>query len=286
MNTSVSERVPPVVKLYWWRLGGKQAGNGNFGDEITREIIETVFHCRVEWAPVQNCQIIGAGSIVELVTENKGANRPYLWGSGFIRKGALTISPDDYKIIGVRGRTSKGRVADSPPDIVLGDPGLLASRLLGRAPGKQYPLGILPHYVDLNNAFVRGHKGNPDVLVIDPTLPCVTVVEQISTCEAVLSSSLHGLIVSDSLAVPNLHLKLSNNLLGGTYKFNDYYSIYNDARCRRVTPEIFRGCTVRAIREYISNNYKPVPHDEMKEIKDRLVRSFPSALGQDDRTYT
>lgn len=275
MNTLVQKYVHPVVKLYWWRLDGDRSGNGNFGDEITKEIIETAFHRRTEWAPAEHCQIIGAGSIIELVTESKGGNRPYLWGSGFIRKGTLTVSSADYEIIGIRGRASKKRITDGPAGIALGDPGLLASLLLKEIPKKQYTLGILPHYVDLDNAFVHECKDNPYVRIIDPTRPCVTVIEEISKCDAILSSSLHGLIVADSLAVPNLHLKLSNWLMGGAYKFNDYYSIYSGARRQQVTPETFQNSTRHAIEEYILNNYKAVPDDEMKAIKDRLIRSFP-----------
>lgn len=275
MNTATLKQCHPAVKLYWWRLEGDRPGNGNFGDEITKEIIETIFHRRVEWAPEEHCQIIGAGSIIEQVAGNKGANRPYLWGSGFIRKGTLTISSADFEIIGVRGRASKKRITDGPTCTTLGDPGLLASRLLKRIPEKQYPLGILPHYVDLDDAFVRNYKDNPDVRIIDPTLPCMTAIEEIAKCDAILSSSLHGLIVADSLAVPNLHVKLSDGLIGGAYKFVDYYSIYSDARHQQVTPENFQNPDHDTIKEYILNNYKAVPGDEMEEIKDRLVRSFP-----------
>jgi pyruvyltransferase len=275
MSALVQKRLLPAVKLYWWRLHSDRPGSGNFGDEITKEIVETVFHRRVEWASEERCQIIGAGSIIERVTENKGGNRPYLWGSGFIRQGTLTVSSADYKIIGVRGRASRNRIAKGSTASTLGDPGLLADRLLQKNPEKQYSLGILPHYVDLDDVFVQEFKDNPDVRIIDPTLPCAMVIEEIAKCDAILSSSLHGLIVADSLAVPNLHLKLSSGLIGGAYKFIDYYSIYSDARRQQVTPGKFPNPTHDSIKEFVLNHYKAVPGDEMKAIKDRLVHSFP-----------
>jgi hypothetical protein len=42
----------------------------------------------------------------------------------------------------------------------------------------------------------------------------------------VISSSLHGLIVADSLGIPNVWLRLSPDVLGGDYKFKDYYSVF------------------------------------------------------------
>lgn len=52
----------------------------------------------------------------------------------------------------------------------------------------------------------------------------MSVYEQIGSCEYVLSSSLHGLIISDSFGIPNLHIKVTNNMRGDGFKFEDYYS--------------------------------------------------------------
>ena len=52
------------------------------------------------------------------------------------------------------------------------------------------------------------------------------ILEEIASCEYVLSSSLHGLIVSDSFGIPNQRLVVSEKLVGDGYKFNDYYSAF------------------------------------------------------------
>ena len=41
-----------------------------------------------------------------------------------------------------------------------------------------------------------------------------------------ISSSLHGLIASDSLGIPNMRFVASDKIIGGDYKYNDYYSSY------------------------------------------------------------
>jgi pyruvyltransferase len=43
-------------------------------------------------------------------------------------------------------------------------------------------------------------------------------------CKIVLSSSLHGLVLADSFQIPNKRIVLSNNIIGGDFKFKDYYS--------------------------------------------------------------
>lgn len=275
--SNITNRFKPAIKLYWWRLYEDQPKPGNFGDEITKEIIQAIFKRKVEWAPVEHCELIGAGSIIEEVTENKGANRPYLWGSGFIQPGSLTISSADYKIKGVRGTESLARVTDDTSHIVLGDPGILASYLLKKRPTKTYKLGILAHYVDKDHPFVENRsKSDATVRVIDPTWPCTTVVEEIAKCDAVLSSSLHGLIVADSVGTPNLHLKLGDGLKGGSYKFGDYYSIYNESRYQPATPaDLEHFTTTDEIVEHIHAIYKPVDSTELQAIKDRIIKAFP-----------
>ena len=39
--------------------------------------------------------------------------------------------------------------------------------------------------------------------IIDPTQDWKTVVDEMTSCKAILSSSLHGLVVSDAYSIPN-----------------------------------------------------------------------------------
>lgn len=264
----------PAIKLHWWRLEGSE--HGNFGDEITREIIASVFGRRTEWTPANECEMIGAGSIIEEVTQNKGSNRPFLWTSGFIQAGDLTISDKDYKIIGVRGKQSRARVTTANKEVTIGDAGLLASYLLNNKPVKKYRLGILPHYVDAHLDTIQRFKDDPTVRIIDATAPCRQVVREIAECDALLSSSLHGLIVADSVGTPNLHFKLSDNLKGGAYKFQDFYSIFEDpSRYTIVTPNTIAQMDTSATAEYVIKSYHSVPTDELRSIQQQLIDAFP-----------
>lgn len=46
------------------------------------------------------------------------------------------------------------------------------------------------------------------------------------SCKCILSSSLHGLIFADALGIPNRRIVLSDEIIGGDLKFDDYYSVY------------------------------------------------------------
>ena len=50
------------------------------------------------------------------------------------------------------------------------------------------------------------------------------IINQIKECEIIISSSLHGLILADAYEKPSLRFNYSNKLVGGDFKFEDYYS--------------------------------------------------------------
>ena len=52
-------------------------------------------------------------------------------------------------------------------------------------------------------------------------------MKQINSCKFILSSSLHGLIFADSYNIPNHKIIISDKIIGGDYKYKDYYSIFD-----------------------------------------------------------
>ena len=134
------------------------------------------------------------------------------------------------KIHGVRGIFSLNRLRKklSMPfaDVPLGDPGLLSSYLIESSTiSKKYRLGIIPHYVDSKSPLLNRINISNSV-IIDVCQDPEAVLLQMQQCELIISSAMHGLIAADSLRIPNRRMVLSDNVIGGDYKFNDYYSVF------------------------------------------------------------
>ncbi len=254
--------------------GNPHTGKENFGDTISPVLIERIFGIRCELACPSECDIIAAGSTIEHALSRKKSNRPALWGTGFIVEADNYISSDDFDIVALRGEYSKGRVETSSNAIALGDPGVLANFLLHDVPKKKYSLGIVPHYRDVEAPEVDFLAKEAGVKVISVRNYPECVVREIAECDCILASSLHGLVVADSLGIPNVHIKLSNKVLGGSYKFKDYYSAFNDtSRYCQLDLKLIQDSPVSQIVDKVIEMYRE-PTD-LDRLKSKLISAFP-----------
>ena len=161
----------------------------------------------------------------------------YSWGPGFMFK-RDKLSPKTEVIFAQRGPVSYEQAISTNPDKtdparhvakVCGDLGMLMSWFYQpHDQTKSHSLCLIPHYVDVTSPFVRlirrEWKGSH---VIDMLDPLFAIMDDIVKCEFILSSSLHGLIFSDSCGIPNGRMELSNKIAGGDHKFDDYFDSVN-----------------------------------------------------------
>lgn len=92
------------------------------------------------------------------------------------------------------------------------------------------------------------------------------------SCKCVLSSSLHGLIVADALGVPNRRIVLSDKIIGGDLKFDDYYSVYFDkAEDAPVTIDLRKETIDEKNIDTIIENYVNL-EDKMEEQCKALLK--------------
>jgi len=259
--------------MYWWRPDPPY--RGNFGDELGPYLVDALFGLRVEWAEPEACEIVTVGTVIDMMLSSKRENRPALWGSGLFLTASGTISAGEFEIAALRGQLTRERIADLDSEVALGDPGLLAHVLVETLPRKDHALGIVPHFLDAELPPVAQLRTRPGVTIIDVTKPAPDVVRDIARCHYVLSSSLHGLVVADSIGTPNAYVPLSNDpRIGGPKKFLDYYSVFTDPARQVALPltEVMSRDTASITAE-IERRYR-APTD-LSAIGDRLIKAFP-----------
>lgn len=117
---------------------------------------------------------------------------------------------------------------DAPPSTFPRRGGALFETRNSKLETKRYRLGIIPHIDDLHHPVIEEirEKHADEILIIDLALysEWTNVIDQICSCECILSSSLHGLIVSDAYQVPSCWIELTGKILGGHFKYYDYAS--------------------------------------------------------------
>ncbi len=260
----------------------------NMGDRLNKDMIEKVFNCRVKRSSHYNADIIAIGSglgtylygtsIVENIKKKiVGLLIPKVnvWGTGFINYPTKeeTFYKRNIRILAVRGELTRKRIEkilNKEIKVPTADGGLLASFLLSEKPQKRYSIGIIPHFREKDNpCFKELLKKFENSTIIDVQDTPYNVTKKIAECECVISSSLHGLIISDSLGIPNAHLVVSNKLLGDGYKFDDYYSCYGLKHDFIKKEELSKVTT-----DFIKRNYK-VPKKMVEEKKKQLIDVFP-----------
>jgi len=253
-------RERPPIHLYWWR------GVPNFGDCCTPDLVLALFGYHSEWTQVNDCDVMGAGSLLELAIFANGTRDSFVWGSGFIRPDSPTI--ETFRYVAVRGKLSAQRLPKESQVIPVGDPGLLANLVYSRG-HQTNKVGLVPHYVDVDHPVVAALRNDERFVIIDVGDTPAEVARQISSCSLILSSSLHGLVFADSFGVPNFHLKLSDALTGGDYKFTDYYSASGRDYTQADISQIFDDAYLQTLRR----NW--VPFKSLPAIQRGLVRAFP-----------
>lgn len=240
----------------------------NFGDLFSAEVVHRIFGIRTQYSGFGAADLIAVGSLLELAEERVTSIKPTVWGTGFIRDGGIWAGPPmDFRA--VRGRKTLKRIEKfTQRKVALGDPGILVAHVYPHLANvkKNYTISVIPHFHEMDEPILDQLQSD-SVHIIDPRDEPVNVAAQIAASECIFSSSLHGLIFSDGLNVPNAWTPISNRLAGGEYKFRDYYSAYGiDPQ-----PQSLNQALDTAFN--LVQTWKPRP--EIYKLKKNLVSAFP-----------
>ena len=191
----------------------------NFGDRITPLLLRRFGFTPIH-GPPDRVDLVAAGSVLQWVPSSFSGT---VLGSGLIRPLEGLRFPR-ASILAVRGPLTRSLLG-LPERLPLGDPGLLAPMGLPTPGSPRYELGLVPHYVDRDDPRVwRIAAAHPAVCVIDVRRSPQRVITAIAGCRAVLSSSLHGLVIADALGRPAAWMRLSDRVQGGGFKFRDHHA--------------------------------------------------------------
>ena len=207
-----------MINAYWYL-------SQNFGDALTPWLINRLSGQPAVWTDLDSKvpKYMVTGSILNDARENC-----IVWGCGLGTFEQCICPKTDIRM--VRGPMSLQRCLDEHHVEVdagiHGDPGLLLPSIYNPTTKcDKYQLGIIPHYVDQENAWnIWLSDFNSDqIKFINVCDPVEKVVDDIWSCECIASSSLHGLVVGDAFRKRTAWIVLSDKICGDGMKYLDHW---------------------------------------------------------------
>ena len=196
----------------------------NVGDTLTPYILQN-FRPDLTFNQVREQvagKLIAVGSIMRVIKSGDT-----ILGSGVMRQTDRFPQASECRFLAVRGKLSRKiliKYGAKVPE-VYGDPAILLPLMYQPKKKKTHKVGIIPHFVDTREVtrdvgfkLAKGDKYK----IIDVFLPWQEFVEEVLSCERIVSSSLHGLIIAEAYGIPVEWVVLSQRVIGDGFKFRDY----------------------------------------------------------------
>lgn len=259
----VADDRPPL----WWM---KAPYPGNLGDILNPYVVEKVTGRPPRFVS-RGQGILAIGSTIRFA--QKGT---MVWGTGCSRRSQVLCPDANYAA--VRGPITlqllkQAGVVELPE--VMGDPALLLPRWYNPTVEKAYKLGIIDH-VTFDNPTAPVQPISDDVLRISLARVGYAEIEkfidELLSCEKIISSSLHGIIIAAAYGIPVQYATRSRSMRGISgdgMKFEDFFLSIGEKVQTAIDLDDYSEITL-ALAEKVPTD----PFDVNVDL-DSLVEVFP-----------
>lgn len=222
---------PPLVVSACIHLKRGRLLHYNFGDDLNLYLLSALSKRKIVFYDYSlickifhKKRILAIGSILGEWINDKCI----IWGAG----SQLDCDHAPYthpEIRAVRGPKTRDWLLKSGIQCpaIYGDPALLLPKIYNPQIATKKNIGLIPHILDENSEelslFLQFHQ-DVKVISLSNYKKWEDVINELCSCKMIISSSLHGLIISDAYNIPNLWVKIKHSLGGkGYFKFIDYF---------------------------------------------------------------
>ncbi len=221
---------PERVLVNFWIPPYSILGRYNFGDDLNLILMEKIskkkvipYRYSILGRVGKKTNFLCIGSILNVLPNQQTE----VWGSGVLSD-QLSLPAKPTKVHAVRGPLTRQYLIDNGIDCpkIYGDPAILLPLYFQpRTAIKKFKLGVIPHYKDKDQQVVKEYEKLIDIQILDMINygSCQEFIDRICSCEYIISSSLHGVIIADAYNIPNLWVEFSDNVQGAGFKFRDYF---------------------------------------------------------------
>ncbi|MBE6322395.1 MAG: polysaccharide pyruvyl transferase family protein [Bacteroidales bacterium] len=215
-----------VVDGWLLRFYDSKEKYSNWGDDLSVYLVELLCDKKVipaETILIPHLKYSFVGSNLPQILNSKTV----IWGSGVMNTSLKINRKKVERVCAVRGPITRKYLLKNGIDCpeIFGDPALLLPLYYKpKDVVKRHKIGIVPHHMDFD------YKEELDELLGDGchVISMINydkwtdVIDDICSCEYILSNSLHGLIVADAYGVKNLFCEFVHHH-ANQEKFEDYF---------------------------------------------------------------
>lgn len=219
--------------------------------------------------PLQR-NMLGVGSII-----GWGNGSSVVWGSGFMN--FADGYRGEHKVTAVRGRYTDEKLQKMghPGCGVYGDPALLMPLIYRPEAEKKHKAAIIPHITETDQ-FAAEYAGKAKVIDLR-TFDVESVIDQVCSCEYILSTSLHGIIIAHAYGIPAIWVK-KNFINTDGFKFKDYFSSVDIREYAGF--EDIEGIMNDIDAFFADNKDIALPHADMDTLRRRLMEAAPFGISE------
>lgn len=205
------------VRLWWW----ERPYPGNLGDMINPYVVEGLTGTPPKFAG-RGSRVLAIGSIIKFA---KKGDR--VWGAG-CPAADQPIQPEAI-FHAVRGPLTRNKVleAGGACEPVYGDPAWLLPLIYpGRGLAKTHRLGLIRHFTHRQQPITLGDDVREIEILRSGRDGIEAFLDEMLACEAIVSTSLHGVILANAYGIPARWATFSasdRQIHGDGMKFDDYF---------------------------------------------------------------
>lgn len=205
------------------RLFYYQSPHGNVGDDLNALLWPKVFGSSF-FDNDSDKIFLGIGSIFDDRPEFNSFDRPVVFGSGLRSRKRAPQHPERFDIRFVRGPLS-ARALGLNGVKYISDPAIISPiYITSYSKIKRHSLGYVPYFMtpDGLNEKVALEIG---AKIISPKLSPQDFINEITSCEKIISEAMHGAILADAYRIPWAGCRLMSGLIEGRislFKWKDW----------------------------------------------------------------
>lgn len=206
------------MRLYYYK-----SRDGNVGDDLNAVLWQRVFGEDFFTADKDRI-FLGIGSILDNRPALRDVRHTVVFGSGLRGKYKPPAQLDRFDIRFVRGPLSAHVLRRHKVSYITDPAAIVPLYFQPEVARKTTRLGYVPYFMSpdhVNQAIAQAIGAK----IISPTLPVQSFINEIASCEKILSEAMHGAILADAYRIPWAGCRMISGLFEGSttlFKWEDW----------------------------------------------------------------